>query len=296
MEGLRIRLFGGLTLEAGGQALPPIASRTARSLLAYLIAHRRTAPTRDLLAGLFWPDMVEAQARRRLSHALWQIQSVLSEAANLGGYIEATPTTIRFNETPETWIDVVEFETAVALVKTDDIPDRSETLDLLVDAVRLYTGDLLAGFYDEWIGLEQERLRQSLFVALKQIVRLSKSWGDFDQALLYARRLALLEPLHEEAHREVMRLCYLLGRPNEALAQYERCASILSSEIGAAPAAETTALREEIALGRQAPIIPLSEGSRSRLFEADGTPLVGRTAERQEIIARMEEALAGQGG
>jgi len=289
-------MFGGLTLEAGGGALPPIASRTARSLLAYLIAHRHTAPTRDLLAGLLWPDMVEAQARRRLSHALWQIQSVLSEAANLAGYVEATPTTVRFNGTPDTWIDADEFETAVALIKSDDAPDRSETLDTLISAVRLYTGDFLAGFYDDWVGLEQERLRQSLFVALNHIVRLSKSWGDFDQALVYARRLALLDPLHEEAHREVMRLCYLMGRPNEALAQYERCASILSSEIGAAPATETTALREEIALGRQAPIIPLSEGGRSRLFEVDGTPLVGRTAERQEIISRMEEALAGRGG
>ena len=32
------------------------------------------------------------------------------------------------------------------------------------------------------------------------------------------------------------------------------------------------------------------------MFEVGGTPLVGRTAERQEIIARMEEALAGRGG
>ena len=142
-------MFGGLTLEVEGEALPPIASRAARSLLAYLIAHRHTAPTRDLLAGLFWPDMVEAQARRRLSHALWQIQSVLTEASNLGGYVEATPTTIRFNEMPGTWIDFVEFETAVSLVKTDDVQDRSETLERLVGAVRLYSGDFLAGFYDE---------------------------------------------------------------------------------------------------------------------------------------------------
>ncbi len=289
-------MFGGLTLEAGGEALPPIASRTARSLLAYLVTHRHTAPTRDLLAGLFWPDMVEAQARRRLSHALWQIQSVLNEAADLDGYIEAAPTTIRFNGAAGAWVDSDEFERAIALVKSDDTPDRSETLDTLIGAVRLYTGDFLAGFYDDWIGLEQERLRQSLFVTLNHIVRLSKSWGDFDQALVYARRLALLDPLHEGAHREVMRLCYLMGRPNEALAQYERCTSILSSEIGALPAAETSALRDEIALGRQAPLIPLSERGRSRLFEVDGTPLVGRTAERQEIIARMEEALAGRGG
>ncbi|MGI9647372.1 MAG: BTAD domain-containing putative transcriptional regulator [Acidimicrobiia bacterium] len=298
MDGLRIRMFGGLTLEAEGEQLPPIASRSGRSLLAYLIAHRHTAPTRDLLAGMFWPDMSEAQARRRLSHALWQIQSVLSEAGRLDGYIQASPTTIRFNADRGARVDVDEFDAALATLKDDgaDLDRRTDTLDTLVGAVRLYTGDFLAGFYDDWIVVEQERLRQALFTILNHIVRLSKSWGDFDQALQYARRLALLDPLHEEAHREVMRLCYLLGRPNEALAQYERCASILASEIGAIPAAETVALREEIALGRQAPLVPMSEGSRSRLFEVDGTPLVGRAHERQEVIARMEDALAGRGG
>lgn len=289
-------MFGGLTLEARGEPLPPIASRAGRSLLAYLVANRHTAPTRDLLAGLFWPDMPETQARRRLSHALWQIQSVLSEAADLDGYIQTSPTTIRFNADAGAWVDVDVFESAVAMLKSDDTPDHAAALDSLMEAVRLYAGDFLAGFYDDWILVEQERLRQALFAVLNHIVRLSKSWGDFDQALVYARRLALLDPLHEEAHREVMRLCYLLGRPNEALAQYERCASILATEIGAAPAAETDALREEIVIGRHTPIVPLAENSRSRLFEADATPLVGRAAERHEIIARMEDALAGRGG
>ncbi|MBT8218120.1 MAG: AAA family ATPase [Acidimicrobiia bacterium] len=299
MDDLRIRMFGGLSLEAGGEQLPPIASRTGRSLLAYLIAHRATAPARDLLAGMFWPDMTETLARRRLSHALWQIQSVLGEAEGLDTYVIASPTTIRFNTDARVWVDVDEFDSIVALLKASgpaDLDRRPETLDRLIHAVRLYTGDFLAGYYDDWIMVEQERLRQNLSSVLNHIVRLSKSWGDFDQALLYARRLALLDPLHEEAHREVMRLCYLVGRPNDALAQYDRCASILASEMGAEPAADTTALRDEIALGRHAPIVPLSDGSRSRLFEADGAPLVGRARQRQDIIAGMEDALAGSGG
>jgi len=299
VDELRIRMFGGLTLEVGGQALPPIASRTGRSLFAYLVVNRDTSPTRDLLAGLFWPDIAEARARRRLSHALWQIQSVLNEAGVAEGYIEASPTTIRFKPDSEAWVDVDEFDDVTSVLKRDsanDLDQRTETLDRLVGAVGLYTGDFLAGFYDDWIFVEQERLRQALFATLRYVVRLSKSWGDFDRALLYARRLALLDPLDEAAHREVMRMCYLVGRPNEALAQFDRCASILASEIDASPTAETLALREEIALGRQSPLIPVTPNSRARLFEAQPTPLIGRTPHRQEVIARMEDALAGRGG
>jgi DNA-binding SARP family transcriptional activator len=299
MNGLRIRMFGGLALEVDGEQLPPIASRTGRMLLAYLIGHRHTAPTRDLLAGRFWPETTETQARRRLSHALWQIQSVLGEAGGISDHIEATATTIRFVAGPNTWIDVDEFDGALQSVKAEgaiDLDPRPDTLERLVAAVKLYTGDFLAGFYDDWILLEQERLRQALFSVLSHVVRLNKSWGDFDQALLYAKRQALLDPLHEEAHREVMRLCYLLGRSNEALQQYERCASILATEIGATPDAETVALRDEIVSGRQSPIVPFTQAARAQLFETDRAPLVGRSAERQEVVARMEDALAGRGG
>ncbi len=75
MAKLRISMFGGLALESDAGNLPQIPSRAGRSLFAYLVTHRDTAPTRDLLAGLFWPEMAETQARRRLSHALWQIQT-----------------------------------------------------------------------------------------------------------------------------------------------------------------------------------------------------------------------------
>jgi len=53
---LRAYLFGGLVLDAGGP-LPPIGSRAARSLLAYLLTYRGRPHSRDLLAGTFWPDL-----------------------------------------------------------------------------------------------------------------------------------------------------------------------------------------------------------------------------------------------
>ncbi len=299
MGQLRISTFGGLALASESGNLPQIPSRAGRSLFAYLVTHRDTVPTRDLLAGLFWPDMVETQARRRLSHSLWQIQSVLSEAKGLGEHIAATPTSVRFNPEADYWLDVEQFDEALGALKSmgDSSHDpTSDALERLTDAIELYRGDFLAGFYDDWILLEQERLRQGLFSALDNVIRLNKSRGDFDQALLYARRLAMQDALREEAHREVMRLAYLLGRPNEALQQYERLSSILASELGTGPDAQTTALRNDIASGRESSIIPFSPAARLRLFEeSERTPLVGRTSERTEITARLEQALSGSG-
>lgn len=289
-------MFGGLLIERDGRPLPPIPSRTGRSLFAYLVTHRATAPTRDLLAGRFWPDLPEPQARRRLSQALWQIQSVLGDRDPHHAFLATSLDAVRFDASVELWLDVDAFEDAVTAIKADAVANAQEIRSLEA-AVDLYRGDYLAGFYDDWVLIEQERLRERYFGALGHLTRLHKSRGDFAAGLLYARRLALQDPLREEAHREVMRLCFLLGRNNEALQQYERCEAVLQEELGALPDAETRSLYDHIAAQRATQHHPAADQRPARLFEARGRiPLVGRDAERRAVVARMERAIAGDGG
>ena len=301
MEGLRIRLFGGLSLEREGQFVPPIPSRIGRSLFAYLVTQRHaTPPSRDLLAGMFWPDNTETQARRRLSHSLWQIQSVLAELDGADKYLIASPTSVRFDAKAEHWLDVDDFDRVLNSFKGtlgEEIGAPAVRLSELDSALELYKGDFLAGFYEDWVKFEQERLRHSLLRGLEQAIRLAKSLGDLNGALRYAHRLTVNEPLREEAHREVMRLTFLLGRASEALAQYDRCRSILSEELGASPDRETEYLKAQIESGRSAPAIPFSAETRSRLFDSSRrNPLIGREDERSMVVSHLEAALAGRFG
>ncbi len=289
-------MFGGLLIERGGRHLPPIPSRIGRSLFAYLVMHRTTAPTRDLLAGRFWPDLAESQARRRLSQALWQIQSVLGDRDHQRPFLVTSLDAVRFDSAADLWLDVDVFDAAVGAIKVDSGATAEEIRNLEA-AVDLYRGDFLAGFYEDWILVEQERLRELYFYALGHLTRLHKSRGDFAAGLLYARRLALQDPLREEAHREVMRLCFLLGRNNEALQQFERCRAILGDELGTTPDAETRSLYEHIAAQKSTPHHPSSDQRPVQLFEARGRiPLVGRESERRAVVARMERSIAGDGG
>jgi tetratricopeptide (TPR) repeat protein len=132
--------------------------------------------------------------------------------------------------------------------------------------------------------------------ALSHLAMVHKSRGEFEEALGYARRLALLEPLREDAHRDVMRLCLLAGRPNEALLQYEVCYSALADELGAEPEAATTELFESIAAQRLAGRRPFVPAARSPLFDlATPIPMVGREVPRTAAIEAIEAALAGRG-
>lgn len=300
MGPIGIRLLGGFLLEGeDGRAAPPIPAAAARSLFAYLVTNRARSHTRDLLAGTFWPDLPESSARRRLSQALWQIHTALQEVTPERDLIRATTTEVAFAADHDSYrLDVAEFDRQLQrAARGDRAGDHTETTALEI-AVDLYRGEFLAGIYDDWTVLERERLRIAYLSALDRLTSIHKSGADYEKALGFAKRLSLSDPLRESAHREVMRLCFLLGRSNEALQQYDRCAAILAEELGTAPSSQTEDLKTHIAqLRAKGTPGPFAPTSRSPLLDADRhIPLVGRDEERVLVLRRMEEAILGRGG
>ncbi|MEE8498220.1 MAG: BTAD domain-containing putative transcriptional regulator, partial [Acidimicrobiia bacterium] len=169
MEQLEIRLLGGFQLGRDGRVLEQLPLRAARSLFAFLVLNRERAHTRDLLAGTFWPNFDEGRARRRLSQALWQTQKSLGEDDGQR-YLIGTPDTIRFNPEADFWLDIDEF--LAALDEAADA-DRSGESEALTRAVGLYRGDLLAGFYDDWLFPDQSQLRTKFLTALERLADLA---------------------------------------------------------------------------------------------------------------------------
>ena len=77
---LRVRLLGGLALEADDGPLDAPASRPARELLAWLALHPG-AHARLELARRFWPDVLETSARASLRTALHDLRRALGDDA-----------------------------------------------------------------------------------------------------------------------------------------------------------------------------------------------------------------------
>src|SRR5204863_7537922 len=64
--------------------------------------------------------------------------------------------------------DVEQFQSAVK--SAAETPASAERARLLEQGVELYRGPLLAGFYEQWILTEQQRLEELLFQALRQLM------------------------------------------------------------------------------------------------------------------------------
>ncbi len=275
-----VKLFGSLELRRSDGVPLVLQSKVARSLLAYLLTHRARAHARERLAGIFWPDLPEQQARRRLSQALWRIGETLgNDCLNTDAF------SVGVNPNAPIQLDLERFEHAFLGAKPETISPSS-----LQDAISAYRGEFLEGIDEDWVLEVRERYSNAFLTGLEQLSKAAEANGEFERALELARRVVALEGLREHAHREVMRLCLILSRPREAIEQYERCRAIMLEELGEEPSSLTRALYQRIQIGE-------TTQRTNAPLEISGTlPLVGRERERGLLLERLELARNGRGG
>jgi DNA-binding SARP family transcriptional activator len=286
---IRVRLLGGFEVWDGDRQVAGFESQKVRALLAYLACHRHRAFSRDHLAGLLWPERETDGARHALRQAVYNLRAKLpaGEALLLSSHQE-----IGLHPQADCWVDVEEFEEALR-----QGADRSVDPHLLSAAVQLYRGEFLASFFvkdspdfEDWMLGEQVRLRDAAVDMLRRLIESYRRRGEYRFGVHYARRLVTLEPLSEEAHRDLMRLCALAGQRSRALAHYEELLKVLRDELGVEPLAETRRLYESI-------LSEAAKGGAAVESEAEPIgpiiPLVGRAAAYGHLREGWALALAG---
>lgn len=290
---LHLYTFGGLRIERDGQ-LFQLPTQKARDLLAYLITFRDRPHPRSALASVLWPNLAEERARRRLSDTLWRVRRAVGP-----DIILVNEDTIAFNQACDHWLDIQEFENKTQEAGCEGQTDPHRILHL-ASCIPLYRGPFLDGLYYDWVLLERERLRELYLRALGHLLERYKQVGDYKAALETAQQLVAVEPLHESAHRELMRLYHLQGRDAKAIAQYHRCREILEETLETTPAPETEALyhvlSRRVPSQTEIPSVHLPAPARRPIFDLDELPLVGRDAERAALLNRLEAAASGRGG
>jgi serine/threonine protein kinase/DNA-binding SARP family transcriptional activator/alpha-beta hydrolase superfamily lysophospholipase len=254
MTNLRLYFFGAPHCEADGAALAVDRKKTL-ALLTYLAVTDRPHQ-RDHLAALLWPELSQSAARANLRREISRLGIVVGKE-NLQSQGEA----LSLHPDLQPWIDVSVFRkrTAAAHAHEREQPEHATTgscptcLQMLEEAAGLYHGDFLESFnlpdcasFSEWQFFEAESLRQELADLLQKLAGWRANRGEYDLAIEHARRWLSLDPLHEPAHRQLMRLYALTGKPSAASRQYQECRRLLAEELGVEPDAETEELYRSI--------------------------------------------------
>ncbi len=248
MVALRISLLGVMRVSRGAEAIEDKMHRPVKGLLAYLLLFPRVH-AREVLLNFFWGDYSEARARKCLNTALWRLRKVLEpEGVPRGTYLITTSMgKIGFNRRSNYCLDVAEFEKHVqkALAKPYNLLTAGQAL-ALENALSLYTGELLEGFYDDWALRERERFYSLNLRGLAHLLKYYRHHKDYDKAISCGQKILDHDPLREEIHREIMRLHAANRQRPLAIRQYETCCRILDDELSVGPMDDTRLLHDRI--------------------------------------------------
>ena len=243
---VRLQLLGalGLTGDDGREIRPVLAQPKRFALLAYLaLAEPRGFRRRDTLLPLFWPDTAGEPARASLRRSLHFLRSHLGEGVIVTrGEEEVDVATEGLS------CDVRTFEAHLAANRE-------------AEALALYHGDLLAGFFvsdaapelDEWIDRTRRRYRDAAFTAAERLSEREGAAGRRSTARFWSERALDLQPLSEPALLRMLRLLDLEGDRVEALRRYDDFARRLKADLGVEPGPELRGIQQTLRERRPTP-------------------------------------------
>ena len=177
---LRLRTFGGLSIETGSGGEDSSLAPRHLALLSVVAAAEPRGITRDRIVGILWADTGEEQARHTLSQNLYFLRR-------------------------ETGTDLVTGTTRLRLDSSlsSDVADFRLALDGgdLARAAALYAGPFLEGFYlpgapefERWVEDERSRLKGAAATALETLADRAVAMGTINDSIAWWRRLRELDP------------------------------------------------------------------------------------------------------
>jgi len=215
----RIGLLEGFEVVRDGE--PVYLPLSAQRVLAFLALQIR--PVRRLyVAGALWLEVNEQRANASLRTALWRLAQTVCHV------VEATPTHLAL-------ADDVEVDVVAARRMAESVIAGASSSDLDRSGLLCHAGEILPGWYDDWVLIEREHFRQLRLHALESICEQLTVAGRFGEAAEAGAAAVKAEPLRESSHRLLIKAFLAEGNRVEALRQYEQFRELLDRQLGLAP-------------------------------------------------------------
>jgi DNA-binding SARP family transcriptional activator/tetratricopeptide (TPR) repeat protein len=234
---LRLRTFGGLSIERTDGPSPSAAATAARRRLAVLAAVAASGPrgiARDKLLALFWPEADTDRARHALDQTLYALKRDAGGDTIVLGREELTinPSALQS--------DVAEFEAAIARGDHEA-------------AAALYAAPFLDGVYvpgapgfDQWVEDARARITRDVERALENLAAAAAARGDHASAAQWWQRLAAMDIRKTRVVIALMTELAVIGDRAGALRHAQIYDTLMRDDLGAEPNPAVAALAEKL--------------------------------------------------
>ncbi|MCX6360850.1 MAG: AAA-like domain-containing protein [Armatimonadetes bacterium] len=256
-----VRFFGQFEVRILGSPVDRFRTRKAASLFAYLALLPGRRHPREALADMLWPESDDS--RHSLSMALTFIRHEVEVRHKLpeGAVLRTNRMAVSVDDDVVT-SDAARFDAALTAASAASAASDAEAMiERLVEAVGLYRGEMLPGFYDEWAIEEQHRHRERFLDALERLVVAATRCDRPDFALEHALLLVAEDPFREAPYRHAAALYLALGRRDRAARLCAEMEKRIHGELG----------------------VPLSEDARHLQALCHAAPQVRRAPARDTV-------------
>ncbi|WP_312113169.1 AAA family ATPase [Brevibacillus reuszeri] len=271
MAGCSFQLLGSLKITFDDEEFTAAISGGKVKLLVYLVLAFDMPQSRKQIAFDFWPDSTEKQALSNLRKLLHDLRK---SHPQIDRHLIITPVSIRWNSESTFYSDVREFEQAA----------KGKTISDLRKAEELYRGELLPGYYEDWLSTKRELLAQTYLNVLNKLISILESQQEYATAILFANKLLVHDKLREETYRTLMRLHSLNNDTPNVIRIFRHLQRTLQDELGIEPAEETTQLLEKLTQ---------NVGEHSTTGHSPAK-LIGRTVEWGIMLSAWKQATQGK--
>ncbi|KSU78707.1 DNA-binding transcriptional activator of the SARP family [Pseudarthrobacter enclensis] len=213
-----LNLFGRWQLRHNGTEVR-LAWRQQRLIAALAITGSRP---RRYLSGLLWPEKPEARAMESLRTSVYLVSSQVPGLLENDGQVLALSDRVS--------VDLHEVANSIRQLGQPEFTLSDENC-----MECLHCGELLPGWYDDWVVLEQQRLRT---LRVRAFLVLARRWiddGEVHKAVEAAESALELEPLHESAVALLINAELKSGNRARALQTFQAFRTNLGAELGIEP-------------------------------------------------------------
>jgi DNA-binding SARP family transcriptional activator len=242
---LSVHLLGEFRIAINDKPIIPFPHGQCRVIFEYIVFHHHQNIPKEMLMGIFWPEVDPASARNCLNVAIYNIRQALRTVIdqpiivfNDGAY--------GLNPEIDVWVDVEEFDWHIKVAHKHETQGKiNKAKTKLEIAANLYQGDFLAeDLCEEWAIYHRERLRSQYIDTVSHLCRIYYQQGQYTACATLCQLILKYDHCYEDAHCCLMR-CY--GRQNQyhlAIRQFHICAEALKTELGIEPDFQTVKLYE----------------------------------------------------
>lgn len=218
---LSLELLDGFRITRGGRT---VALTLGIQRVVAFIALQDRPVSRTYVAGTLWCDRPEERANGNLRTALWR-------AGLLGPLLNSKGSYIALSDEVE--VDVRGLLRQAHGVLRGVTHLARNSFDRLISC-----GDLLPGWYEDWVVFERERIRQLRLHGLEALCQTLTRMKRFGEAVEAGLAAVAAEPSRETAHRVLIEAYLAEGNRGEALRQYDTYRRLVRAELGVEPSGE----------------------------------------------------------